>query len=291
MTVPATVPLLSDSHLHSTAMADRGIDPRSVLGTLREETGGIFLDVAITPEDPPRQRELTGGVAGVYYSVGLHPGSTGRDDWEAAMAAVETELGGTIHSQGGAGRNHTEGTGVGAEAVPEPRVYHAVGETGLDWYRMYAPRERQLELFYRHLELADAAGLPVIVHNRSADEDCLAGINAVAPRAGGVMHCFSSGPEWVGPFLDAGMYISFAGNVTFRNAGALRDALRNVPDDRLLLETDAPFLAPHPVRGKPNDPRLLPYTLEVAAQVRDIAPEHLARSVYNNLQRLLRLEG
>jgi len=268
VSAPPVVPLLSDSHFHSTAMAERGMEPGELLRSLRRESGGIFLDVAINPEDPPRQRELTGGIDGVYYSVGLHPGSTGRDDWEGAIDAVATELAG-----GG------------------PRVYHAVGETGLDWYRMYAPRERQIELFRRHLEIADAAGLPVVVHNRSADEDSLAAINAVRPRAGGVMHCFSSEPEWVQPFLDAGMYISFAGNVTFRNADALREALRLVPDDRLLLETDAPFLAPHPMRGRPNDPRLVGYTLATAAEIRGVAPEDLARTVYTNLRRMLQVEG
>jgi TatD DNase family protein len=254
---------IADSHFHSTAMAERGLDPGGIITELRAAGAGPMLDVAINPEDAPRQRELTGGIDGVYYSLGLHPGSTGRDDWREALELIRSGI-----AAGG---------------------YHAVGETGLDWYRMYAPRERQRELFAAHLELADHHALPVIVHNRDADEDCLELIRAIHPRAGGVMHCFSSGPEWVAPFLDAGMYISFAGNLTFKNAANLREAVALVPEDRLLLETDAPFLAPHPYRGRPNHPGLLVHTLEVAAEMRGIAPDDLAEQTAENLSRLLRL--
>ncbi len=222
-----------------------------------------MVDVAIVPEDTARQRELTGTVPDVYYTVGLHPGSSGRDDWEAALELIHREL--------------TTG------------AYHAVGETGLDWYRMYAPRERQRTLFERHLDFANEFGLPVIVHNRDADADCLAALKANPPTAGGVMHCYSSDPEWVVPFLDVGMYISFAGNVTFRNAGGLREAAASVPEDRLLLETDAPFLTPHPHRGQTNHPGYLAVTVAAVAAVRGVSPEHLAERTAENLSRFLQL--
>ena len=254
---------LADSHFHSTAIADRGLDPGEIISELRAAGAGPMLDVAITPEDAPRQRELTGEIEGVYYSLGLHPSSTGRDDWADALTLIR------------------DGIAAGG--------YHAVGETGLDWYRMYAPRERQRELFAAHLSLADQHALPVIVHNREADEDCLELIREFRPRAGGVMHCFSSAPEWVAPFLDAGMYISFAGNLTFKNAASLREAIALVPTDRVLLETDAPFLAPHPHRGRPNHPGLLVHTLEVAARARGTTAEELATQTSENLSRLLRL--
>jgi TatD DNase family protein len=244
-------------------MVERGLDPGKIISELRAAGAGPMLDVAINPEDAPRQRELTGDIDGVYYSLGLHPGSTGRADWAEALELIRAGL-----ATGG---------------------YRAVGETGLDWYRMYAPRERQRELFAAHLELADHHALPVIVHNRDADDDCLELIRAVHPHAGGVMHCFSSAPEWVKRFLDAGMYISFAGNLTFKSAANLREAVALVPADRLLLETDAPFLAPHPHRGQPNHPGLLVHTLEVAAEMRGTTPDALAERTAENLSCLLRL--
>ncbi|MFW5693796.1 MAG: TatD family hydrolase [Alkalispirochaeta sp.] len=252
---------LSDSHFHSTAMRERGINPDEVLHTFRDEFDGPLLDVAIEPEDISRQRLLSGAVPNVYYSCGLHPSRTDREDWEPTMHTIEREI-----SSG---------------------AFHAVGETGLDWYRMYASQERQRELFHRHLVLSRNTQLPIIVHNREANEDVLDMISHAHLSTPGVMHCFSSGPEWVKPFLDAGMYISFAGNLTFKNASALREAITLVPEERLLLETDAPFLAPHPVRGQPNHPGLLRHTLTCAAELRNTSPEHLGEQVARNLATLL----
>ncbi|MEX2442383.1 MAG: TatD family hydrolase [Alkalispirochaeta sp.] len=263
MATSEAIRFLSDSHFHSTAMEAHGVDPREVLALFRSEFLGPLLDVAIEPEDPPHQRQLSGGVSHVYYSCGLHPSRTDRDDWESAMKQVETEI----------------ATGS----------YHAVGETGLDWYRMYAPRHRQRELFARHLTLARTSALPVIVHNRAADQDVWQMIRDAQVSTMGVMHCFSSDPEWVRPFLDVGMYISFAGNLTFKNAQNLREALKLVPDDRLLLETDAPFLAPHPHRGQPNHPGLLMHTLQCAAELRNTSPAVLGKCVAGNLSRMIRV--
>lgn len=254
---------LSDSHFHSTAMEDRGVDSQEVLTSFRSDFLGPLLDVAIEPEDAPRQRRLSGAISDVYYSCGLHPSRTDREDWDSAMGRVEREI--------------THGS------------YHAVGETGLDWYRMYAPRERQRKLFERHLALSRASMLPVIVHNRNADEEVWEMLRTADLSVMGVMHCFSSDPEWVRPFLDAGMYISFAGNLTFKNAGNLRDALKLVPDDRLLLETDAPFLTPHPHRGQPNHPGRIVHTLQCAAELRNTPPTELGLRTAENLSRMLRI--
>ncbi|MFO8042070.1 MAG: TatD family hydrolase [Alkalispirochaeta sp.] len=252
---------LSDSHFHTTAMQDRGLEPAQLLASYRTTYRGPLLDVAIEPEDPPRQQKLSGAISDVYYSCGLHPSRTDREDSSKAMDRVEEEI--------ARGR------------------YHAVGETGLDWYRMYAPKVRQRELFQRHLDLSRSSGLPVIVHNRAADHDVLEMIRAADLSTMGVMHCFSSDPEWVRPFLDAGMYISFAGNLTFKNAGNLRDAITLVPGDRLLLETDAPFLSPHPVRGQPNHPGHLIHTLQCAAELRGTTVAELGRTTAENLARML----
>jgi TatD DNase family protein len=264
MRVEDSISHLSDSHFHSRAMTARGLTPVDILADIRSRYAGPMLDVAVDPEDFAGARSVTGTIPGIYHSCGLHPSRTAREDWETAMETVA--------------RHTREDT------------CRAVGETGLDWYRMYAPRERQLELFARHVELASAVRRPIIVHNRSADEDTLAVLGAGTLPGGGVMHCFSSAPEWVGPFVETGMYISFAGNVTFKNAGTLREAVKLVPDDRLLVETDAPFLAPHPHRGRLNHPGFLPHIIEVVAAARGTTAEHIARLTAENLAALLGID-
>jgi TatD DNase family protein len=147
---------------------------------------------------------------------------------------------------------------VGGDAV-------AVGEIGLDFFRDYAPRERQRAVFAEQLELAGELGKPVIVHTRAADEETAA---LLAPFAGPVvLHCFSS-PALLPVALDRGYYVSFAGNVTYPKAEELRVAARKVPADRLLAETDSPYLAPQPVRGRRNEPAYVVHTLATLARVR-----------------------
>ena len=141
----------------------------------------------------------------------------------------------------------------------------AVGETGLDYFRDYAPRQDQRRLFEAQLELAAGLGLPVVVHTRAADEDtaaALAGFDGVV-----VLHCFSA-PALLEPALAHGWYVSFAGNVTYPKAPELREAAARVPTDRLLAETDSPYLAPQPVRGRRNEPAYVMHTLEVLAAAR-----------------------
>ncbi len=141
----------------------------------------------------------------------------------------------------------------------------AVGETGLDFYRDYAPRDRQRELFERQLELATELGKTVVVHTRAASEETAA---ALEPFAGTViLHCFSA-PELLPVALDRGYYLSFAGNVTYPKAEELREAARAVPGERLLAETDSPYLAPQPRRGRPNEPANVVHTIAALAEAR-----------------------
>lgn len=237
------------------------MDPARLFRDLAEKGMGALLDVAIQPEDmeDPRSRDVA--YPELYRSCGLHPSLAGRKDWEDAIQRVDGAL--------------------------KSGDYVAVGETGLDWYRMYAPERRQMEIFEAQLSLAHRWLLPVIVHNRNADKDCLDLLRRAALPRGGIMHCFSSEPEWIEPFLDAGMHISFAGNITFPSAGPLRDALKLVPRDRLLLETDAPFLAPRPYRGKMNHPGMIACTYTAAAEIRGCAVEDLIRDTADNLRRVL----
>lgn len=166
-----------------------------------------------------------------------------------------------------------------------------IGETGLDYYRYCTtPKEAQREAFIAQLELARELALPVAIHNREAHEDVSAILDEYAPLpAGGVMHCFAGGPDFVERTLGWGLHISFAGNVTFPKAQELRDAARAVPVERLLVETDSPYLAPQPVRGKRCEPAYVCYTLQTLAETRGESVEELAQRTVENARRLFRL--
>ena len=163
----------------------------------------------------------------------------------------------------------------------------AIGEIGLDYYRMLAPKEDQKRAFERCLDLAKEFRMPVILHIREAYPDAIAILkeNFEGPIRG-VNHCFSGTTKELKQMLDLGLYISFAGNVTYPNAGSLREAAGACPSDRLLLETDAPYLAPQQYRGKRNEPSFVSETARVLAEVLGVTPEHLAQTTEQNTLRL-----
>jgi len=155
----------------------------------------------------------------------------------------------------------------------------AVGEIGLDWFRDYAPRDVQRAMFEAQLGLAAELGKPVVIHTRAADDDTLAMLAGFDGTV--VLHCFSS-PGMLAPALERGWYVSFAGNATFKNAPELRVAATQVPADRILAETDSPYLAPQPVRGRRNEPAYVVHTLAALAAARDEDPAELERQIDRN---------
>jgi TatD DNase family protein len=169
-------------------------------------------------------------------------------------------------------------------AAADPRV-RAIGETGLDYFRDYSPREDQRRAFEAQVELAKRARLPLVIHTREAEEDTFA---VLRDQAGGltvIMHCFSA-PGRLDECVERGWLCSFAGNVTYPNATDLQAAARAVPDDLLLVETDAPYLSPQPVRGKPNEPANVVRTAEYVAELRGASYEELEATVERNAARV-----
>lgn len=164
----------------------------------------------------------------------------------------------------------------------------AVGETGLDYYRDYAPRDRQTELFRAQAELAVELGKALVVHTRLADEDTASLLAGLPPRLAVVLHCFSSG-ALLEPALEHGWYVSFAGNVTYPKARELRWVAERVPADRVLAETDCPYLAPQPVRGRPNEPAYVVHTLAALAEARGDEAGSLERAIEANAARAFSL--
>ncbi|MCP3670847.1 MAG: TatD family hydrolase [Gammaproteobacteria bacterium] len=163
----------------------------------------------------------------------------------------------------------------------------AIGETGLDYFRSEGDLEWQRERFRRHIRAALLCGKPLIIHTRAAREDTIRIMQEEgASRAGGVMHCFTEDWEMASQALDMGFYISFSGIITFNSAKDLREVVKQVPEDRLLIETDAPYLAPVPKRGKPNYPSYVRHVAECMADLRGLSVEEIATITGNNFHRL-----
>jgi len=169
-------------------------------------------------------------------------------------------------------------------AVAEPGVV-AVGETGLDYFRDRAPREDQLRAFEAQLGLARRTGLPIVIHTRAAEDDTFATLAEHADGLTVILHCFSA-PDRLDEAVERGYLCSFAGNVTYRNADALAEAARRVPDELLLVETDAPYLTPVPLRGEPNEPANVTHTAEFVAELRGIEYAALETIVERNAARV-----
>jgi TatD DNase family protein len=175
------------------------------------------------------------------------------------------------------------------ELAKKPRVV-GIGETGLDYFYDHSPRQVQREVFERFLKLATAAKRPVICHVRDAHDDAVAVLRAgPIPDAGGVIHCFSGNVEDARRYLDLGLHLSFSGVITFKKADDLREAAAYAPADRILVETDAPFLAPIPHRGQRNEPSFVAKTLDSLARVRGITPSQAAEATTANAFRLFDL--
>ncbi len=169
--------------------------------------------------------------------------------------------------------------------IPNPSSLRAIGEIGLDYHYSPETRKAQLKLFGEQLELAQKLNLPVIIHTREADDDTVALLKEIPSR--GIIHCYTGTPEYAKRFLDLGFYISFSGIVTFRAADNVRSSVRVVPDDRILIETDSPFLAPVPMRGQPNEPAFIRYTCEFLANFRQMSAADFADLTFTNAEQIL----
>ena len=197
----------------------------------------------------------------IYCSVGVHPHEAGKEP----LVTVEQLL----------------------EHAKHPKVI-GFGETGLDYFYELSPREAQRQSFQRHIQAAREAGLPVIVHTRDADADTLDILRDEMQKGvfGGLIHCFSSSAAFAEEAVALGFYISVSGIITFKKADELRAAVAGVPLDRLLVETDAPYLAPLPHRGKPNEPAYTRLTAEKLAEIKGISFDDVARATTDNFFKL-----
>jgi TatD DNase family protein len=253
--------MLVDSHCHLDypPMAE---DLPGTLTRARAAGVGTLLTIGTKLRDFARVRAIAESNDNVFCSVGIHPHEAEN---EAADAAKLIEL------------------------AHHPKVV-GVGETGLDYYYDKSPREKQRENFRAHMRAAAEADLPLIVHTRDADDDTAAMLQEAvrALHVTGVLHCFTSSQKLADAALELGFYISISGIVTFKNAEALRQTVRTIPLDRLLVETDSPYLAPVPVRGKPCEPAYVAHTAARVAALKDVGVAELARATTANFFALFR---
>ena len=255
--------MLVDSHCHLDFpdLAGRVDD---ALALMRENGVTHALCVSVTLQEFPQVRALAERYPNLYASVGVHP------DYDNVPQVTEKEL---------------------VDLASHPRVV-AIGETGLDHYRIKGGAEWQRERFRTHIRAARSSGKPLIIHMRDAAEDTLRIMREEkASEVGGVMHCFTGTWDVAQAAMDLGFWISFSGIVTFKNASALREVARKVPLERMLIETDSPFLAPVPYRGKTNEPGLVRYVAEEIGRLRRVSLDEVATATSKNFFRLFKIDA
>ncbi|MDH3282201.1 MAG: TatD family hydrolase [Gammaproteobacteria bacterium] len=251
---------LVDSHCHIDFEPLASQLPEVLLQAQRNQVA-YLLCVSVNLEDFPRVQALARTYREVFASVGIHPNE--RDGREATVDEL-----------------------IGLADDPD---IVAIGETGLDYFRSTGDVEWQRERFRRHIEAAVQSHKPLIVHSRAAPDDTISILReGGADKAGGVMHCFAEDWRVARQALDLGLYISFSGIVTFKNAEPIKDVARKAPLDRILVETDSPYLAPVPFRGKTNQPAYVKHTAEYVAKLRGTSLEDLAVATTANFFALFR---
>lgn len=250
-----------DSHCHLD-FPDLACHLDELLHNMQENKVTHALCVSVNLPDFPRVRALAETHRNLFASVGVHP------DYEDQVEPVAAQL---------------------VELAIHPKVI-AIGETGLDYFRLKGDLEWQRERFRQHIRAARLSNKPLIIHTRSAAEDTLRIMREEgADQVGGVMHCFTESWEVAQQAVEMNFYISFSGIVTFKNAVALKEVAKRIQLDRMLIETDSPYLAPVPFRGQMNQPALVRHVAEEIAQLRAVSINEIAVATTNNFFNLFKV--
>lgn len=252
--------MLVDSHCHLN-FPELVQNMNQVLESMRSNQVGHALCVSVTLDKFPEVLAIAEQYPNIYASVGVHP------DYEDIQEPTVEEL---------------------VRLANHPRVV-AIGETGLDYFRLTGDLEWQRQRFRTHIRAAKASGKPLIIHTRNAAEDTLRLMQEEgAAEVGGVMHCFTESWEVAQAAIEMGFYISFSGIVTFKNAQALKEVAQKVPLDKVLVETDSPYLAPIPFRGKTNQPAYVRHVAEEVARLRDVQLQQVMDTTTTNFFKLFK---
>jgi TatD DNase family protein len=251
-----------DTHAHIGLICEDPIEQLMVIQEARQASVTRLVSICNSLIDFVRIYDNLKSAVNVYHAVGVSPSEVqnpGRD-W---VQTIE-------------------------QNAKNPRVI-AIGEIGLDYYRKFGDKKSQIELFITQLDLAAKLSLPVIIHNRDAGKDVLDILKDRLPPKGGVLHCYSENAEYAKKALDLNLYFSFAGNLTYRNAKNLHETIDILPVDRILIESESPFMVPSEYRGKRNMPKYLPITARFMAEMLDIDDEELGTALWENANRFFGL--
>ena len=253
-----------DTHAHIGLICDDPIEQLIVIQEARQASVARIVSICNSLHDFGAVYENLRTAATVYHAVGVSPSEVQNPgkDWPQTIE----------------------------QSAQLPRVV-AVGEIGLDYYRKFGDKKSQIELFITQLDLAEKLNLPVIIHNRDAGHDVLDILRDRLPARGGVLHCYSEDAEYAQKALDLNLYFSFAGNLTYRNARNLHETIGVLPLDRVLIESESPFMVPADYRGKRNMPKYLPITARFLAEMLEIGDEELAAALWDNANRFFGLPG
>ncbi|SPE21979.1 putative metallodependent hydrolase [Burkholderiales bacterium] len=253
--------MLIDSHCHL-CFPELRADADGVLSRMRAAGVAMALNISTSMRDLLAVVEFAQQHEGIFASVGVHPDNTEEEEPDVATLVTHAR----------------------ADKVV------AVGETGLDYFRLQEPLDWQRARFRTHIRAARESGKPLVIHTRASAQDTLRIMREErADEVGGVMHCFTEGADVARAAMDLGFLISFSGIITFKSAQALRDVASIVPDERLLVETDAPYLAPVPHRGKTNEPAWVTHVADTLAHLRKQPIEHIQRITTDNFFRLFNI--
>jgi len=252
--------ILVDSHCHLDYLP-KGPEREAAIARARRAGIGAMVTIGTKVTEFPEVRAIAEAEPDVWCSVGIHPHEAASQPDTSAAVLVEL--------------------------ARHPRVI-GIGEAGLDFYYDHSPRDRQSSVFQIHAEAARISGLPLIVHTRDADPETASILEEQAGKGTltGVIHCFSTGRDLAEKAIELGFMISFSGIITFKNAEPLRQIARDLPLSRILVETDSPYLAPVPKRGKPNEPSFLVHTVAELARLKGISVEELSAATTANFYRL-----
>jgi TatD DNase family protein len=246
---------LFDTHCHLALLYQDAIEQIRVVDEAKRNNVIGIANVNTNLMDFFTSYKNTKHIPNVFHTIGLSPSEVinpGKD-WETQLE----------------------------EGLSYPKVV-GIGEIGLDYYHKYGDRNAQIEFFIKQLEIASNHNLPVIIHNRQAGEDTKNILRSKLSSAGGILHCFSEDIPFANEMIDLGLYISFAGNLTYRNAKNLHDVAKVLPIDKILIETDSPFLTPHTYRGKRNQPSYIVETAKFLAELRGLSIDELSEILMAN---------
>ena len=246
---------LFDTHAHIGLINEDPIEQLIIVQEAKQEQVKHLVSICNNLHDFFQVYDNLSTATHVFHSIGVSPSEVSYPgkDWELKIE----------------------------EGVKKDRIL-AIGEIGLDYYRKFGDKDSQIELFVRQLELADRLKYPVIIHNREAGKDVLEILQQKLPSRGGVLHCYSENWEYAQRALELNLYISFAGNVTYRNARNLHETAKQMPLDRMLIESESPFMVPSVYRGKRNKPSYLHATAEFIAELREQPLEEITEALYQN---------